>query len=80
MSASSRTDFSVEQDRNDETRDAEDCNFPALRLNYDRQAHARHSNNFLNVDSLQQKFHRISIKILSFINSRILFQQNWIQV
>ena len=46
MSASSRIDLNVHQDRNDETRNVEnfeDGNFPALRLNYDRRAHNHHS-------------------------------------
>ena len=46
MSASSRLDLKINQDRNDETRneeDLEDGDFPALRPNHDRRAHAHYS-------------------------------------
>ena len=46
MSASSRIDSNVDQDRNDETRifeNFEDEDFPALRPKYDRNAHAHHN-------------------------------------
>ena len=45
MSASRRVDLNTNQDRNDETRndeDFEDGDFPALKPNYDRRAHAHH--------------------------------------
>ena len=45
MSASSRFDLDNELDRNDETRndeDFEDGDFPSLKPNYDRRAHAHH--------------------------------------
>ena len=44
-SASSRLDLNNDEDRIDETRDIEtfeDRDFPALRPNYDRQAHTQH--------------------------------------
>ena len=47
MSASSRLDSNVDQDRDDETRNVEkfeDVDFPALRPNYDRRTHAHHNN------------------------------------
>ena len=46
MSATSRLDLDNELYRNDDTcndEDFEDCNFPALKHNYDRRAHAHHS-------------------------------------
>ena len=46
MSASSRLDLKIEQDRIDETRDIEnfeDGDFPAVRPNYDRGAHVHHT-------------------------------------
>ena len=46
MSASSRININVDQDRNDETRsfeNFEDDDFPALRPKYDRNAHAYHN-------------------------------------
>ena len=46
MSASSRVDLNIDEDRNDETRNVgnfEDGDFPASRPNYDRKAHAHHS-------------------------------------
>ena len=45
-SASSRLDLNIDQERIDETRDNEnfeDGDFLAIRHNYDRQAHAHHS-------------------------------------
>ena len=45
MSASSRLDLDVDQDRNDETRNVEnfyDGDFPAIKPNYDRRAHTHH--------------------------------------
>ena len=45
MSASSRMDLNVDQDKNDETRIVEsfkDGDFPALGPKYDRRAHAQH--------------------------------------
>ena len=45
MSASSRLDVNIHQNRIDETRDIEyfeDGDFPALRPNYDRRAHTHH--------------------------------------
>ena len=45
MSASSRLDLNVDQDRNDDTRyveNFEDGEFPALKPCYDRRAHAHH--------------------------------------
>ena len=49
MSASSRLDLNVDQDRNDETRNVEnfeDGDFAASRPNYDRRANAHHSKFF----------------------------------
>ena len=46
MSASSRLDLNINQDKNDETRNEEnfeDGDFPALRPSYDRRAQAHHS-------------------------------------
>ena len=46
MSASSRLDSKIEQDKIDETRDIEnfeDGDFPAWRPNYDRGAHVHHT-------------------------------------
>ena len=45
ISAASRIDLNVDQDRNDETRKVKnfkDGDFSALRYNYERQAHAHH--------------------------------------
>ena len=47
MLVSSRLDLNVDQDRDDETRNVKnfkDGDFPALRPNYDRRAHAHHKN------------------------------------
>ena len=46
MSAYSRVDLNIDQDRNDETRNLEnfdDGDFPELKSSYDRQAYAHHS-------------------------------------
>ena len=46
MTAFSRSDLNIDQDRNDETRiveNFENGDFPALRPNYDGQAHAHHN-------------------------------------
>ena len=51
MSASNRIDSNVDQHRNEETRNVEnfeDGDFPALRPNYDRRAHAHHRYGFTN--------------------------------
>ena len=46
MSASSRLDLNIDQDRIDETRaieNLEDGDFPTLKPNYDRRAHTHHT-------------------------------------
>ena len=53
MTASSRADLNIDQDRNDETRNVENFeegDFPALRPKYDRQVHTHHMQIFLAFD------------------------------
>ena len=59
MLASSRMILNIDQDRNDETRyveNFEDGDFPALRPNCDRQAHAHHNHVALFVKILKKNF------------------------
>ena len=51
MSAENRLDLDNELNRNDETRndvDFEDGDFPAIKPNYDRRAHAHHRRHCFN--------------------------------
>ena len=59
MSAYSRLDLNINQDRDDETRSVEnfeDGDFPALRPNCDRRPHAHHSPNATVVAPIFKKY------------------------
>ena len=77
MSASSSVDLNIDQDRNGEVRNVEnfeDSDFPALRPNYDRQAHTHHNNwNFM-VHILKRIFWSSSVWRVRWPQSHLLLR------